>query len=58
MIGIFPAAMASPLATLGQVHRGTPWQTVYLKASNILKEIQKMAYTNDIGTNTWMQLDG
>jgi hypothetical protein len=40
---------------LGQVHRGTPWQTIYLKASDILGEIQNGVY---IGTNTWMNWTG
>ncbi len=40
---------------LGRVHRGTPWQTIYLKASNILSEVQIVGnFTNYIGTNTWM----
>ncbi len=30
----FPTSLGQDLAGLGQVHRGTPWQTVYLKAGN------------------------
>ena len=48
----FPSGNGLPLATLGQVHRGTPWQTVYLKASNVLHE------NGSIGTNTWAQWTG
>jgi hypothetical protein len=44
---------------LGQVHRGTPWQTIYLKASNILGEIKIIGNTaNYIGTNTWVNWTG
>jgi hypothetical protein len=44
---------------LGRVHRGTPWQTIYLKASDILREIQvNGGGTNYIGTNTWMAWTG
>jgi hypothetical protein len=44
---------------LGQIHRGTPWQTIYLKASDILGEIQIVgSTTNYIGTNTWMNWTG
>jgi hypothetical protein len=42
----FPTNKFPTVGWLGRVHRGTPWQTVYLKASNILNE-------NSIGTNTW-----
>jgi hypothetical protein len=46
----FPNGNGLPLATLGQVHRGTPWQTVYLKAPNVLLENGNFG---SIGTNTW-----
>ncbi len=46
----FPTGTGLPLATLGQIHRGTPWQTVYLKASNVLTESSQFG---NIGTNTW-----
>jgi hypothetical protein len=46
----FPANKFPTVGWLGRVHRGTPWQSVYLKASNILKEIY--------GTNTWAQWTG
>ena len=47
----FPTNEPLAINWLGRVHRGTPWQTVYLKASDILGEIQNGAY---VGTNTWM----
>ncbi len=55
----FPTNLLSALGGLGQVHRGTPWQTVYLKASNLLKEFTVIGtYTDYIGTNTWAQWTG
>jgi hypothetical protein len=51
----FPSGNGIPLNTLGQVHRGTPWQTVYLKADNILTEINPVNSSfGNVGTNTWM----
>jgi hypothetical protein len=41
----FPAGQSLNPIWIGQVHRGTPWQTIYLKATNIL------ALTS--GLNTW-----
>jgi hypothetical protein len=40
---------------LGQVHRGTPWQTIYLKAYDVLSETIQ---GNNIGTNTWVNWTG
>jgi hypothetical protein len=51
----FPTNLLSALGGLGQVHRGTPWQTVYLKASNILNEYSILG---NLGTNTWMLWTG
>jgi hypothetical protein len=50
----FPTNKYPTVGWLGRVHRGTPWQTVYLKAHNILAEINPVnpAYGN-VGTNTW-----
>ena len=50
----FPTGNGLPLTTLGQIHRGTPWQTVYMKASDILAEPNPAnpAFGN-VGTNTW-----
>jgi hypothetical protein len=46
----FPNGGSLPLITLGRIHRGTPWQTIYLKASDILVEANQFG---NIGTNTW-----
>ena len=48
----FPTNLLSDLTGLGQVHRGTPWQTVYLKSSNVVMP------GNTYGTNTWMAWTG
>jgi hypothetical protein len=51
----FPSGNGIPLNALGQIHRGTPWQTVYLKAHNILTEINPVnPALGYVGTNTWM----
>jgi hypothetical protein len=59
----FPANKFPTVGWLGRVHRGTPWQTVYLKATNLLDQIQiigtpPIATTNYIGRNTWMTWTG
>ncbi|MEI8288143.1 MAG: hypothetical protein WCH99_01615 [Verrucomicrobiota bacterium] len=46
----FPAGQDWSLSALGRVHRGTPWQTVYLKASDV-RNLAK-------GVTTWMQWTG
>ena len=51
----FPTNKFPTVGWLGRVHRGTPWQTVYLKASGILGEIQGGVY---VGTNTWVNWTG
>ena len=44
---------------LGQIHRGTPWQTIYFKASDILNEVQVIGgFAYAFGTNTWMDWTG
>ena len=49
----FPAYKLPTVGWLGRVHRGTPWQTVYLKASDILQQTNTAGVV--IGTNTWAQ---
>jgi hypothetical protein len=51
----FPTNESSFGDWLGQIHRGTPWQTIYLKASDILGEIKN---GTNVGTNTWMNWTG
>jgi hypothetical protein len=33
----FPSGEPLSLQTIGRIHRGTPWQTIYLKSGNILQ---------------------
>ena len=46
----FPTGQALSSSWLGQVHRGTPWQTIYLKATDIL--------ASSGGLNTWTNWTG
>ena len=50
----FPTNLYPTVGWIGRVHRGTPWQTVYLKASDILHDpfINPLTRTT-VGTNTW-----
>jgi hypothetical protein len=50
----FPANKFPTVGWLGRVHRGTPWQTVYLKASDVLVATNIIG----IGTNVWMVWTG
>lgn len=55
----FPTNRLPSLGWIGRVHRGTPWQTVFLKSTNILQATA--AYGSDypnIGTNTWQYWTG
>jgi hypothetical protein len=55
----FPTYKLPTVGWLGRVHRGTPWQTVYLKSPNVLHEVQvNGGATNYLGTNTWVQWTG
>jgi hypothetical protein len=55
----FPTNKLPTVGWIGRVHRGTPWQTVYLKSPDILREIQVSGNaTNYIGGNTWAQWTG
>lgn len=51
----FPLGGNLFLNELGQVHRGTPWQTIYLKKDNILSDTMEGPAT---GTNTWIAWTG
>ena len=46
----FPTNKFPTVGWLGRVHRGTPWQTVYLKSSDILHQAN--------GINTWINWTG
>ena len=50
----FPDYKLPTVGWLGRVHRGTPWQTVYMKASDILAELNPAnPNLGNVGTNTW-----
>jgi hypothetical protein len=50
----FPTNKYPTVGWLGRVHRGTPWQTVYLKSSDILFETNgQTGRIIDIGVPTW-----
>jgi hypothetical protein len=51
----FPNGKYPSIGWLGRVHRGTPWQTVYLKASDVLSYSDG---TGNNGFNTWAQWTG
>ncbi len=56
----FPTNPYPTVGWIGRVHRGTPWQTVYLKDADLTKNYTKNndGTTNYIGTNTWANWTG
>jgi len=52
----FPTYKLPTIGWLGRVHRGTPWQTVYLKSADILEQTNASGVV--IGPNTWAQWTG
>ena len=50
----FPTNQYPTVGWIGRVHRGTPWQTVYLKATNILN----YAVSGVSGLTTWVNWSG
>jgi hypothetical protein len=53
----FPTNQYPTVGLIGRVHRGTPWQTVYLKSRNVLNDNQSNIYPNR-GMNTWTAWTG
>ncbi len=53
----FPTNLLSDLTGLGQVHRGTPWQTIYLKGADVLQILDANGDAGS-GTNTWVAWTG
>ncbi len=51
----FPSGKFPSPGWLGRIHRGTPWQTVYLKCSNVIDTNIPGSWN---GTNTWAQWTG
>ncbi|HZI31182.1 MAG TPA: hypothetical protein VFF11_02505, partial [Candidatus Binatia bacterium] len=55
----FPAGKYPSVGWFGRVHRGTPWQTVYLKSTNVLAEMASTpSGTANVGVATWAQWTG
>jgi hypothetical protein len=55
----FPTNEALNASWLGQVHRGTPWQTIYLKSSNILDlTLEVGSGQTQSGAATWQVWTG
>ena len=49
----FPTNLYPNVGWIGRVHRGTPWQTIYLKSRNVLTN-----YAGLVGTNEWASWTG
>ena len=55
----FPTGKLPNVGWLGRVHRGTPWQSVYLKQRDVLLEATNTpSGIINIGTNTWAKWTG
>jgi hypothetical protein len=55
----FLTGQAWNLGWIGQVHRGTPWQTIYLKSTNVLAYTWNATNASPIvGINTWANWTG
>jgi hypothetical protein len=54
----FPNFKLPTAGWLGRVHRGTPWQTVYLKASDVLTNATDAIATGYNGTTAWEKWTG
>jgi len=56
----FPTNKLPTVGWIGRVHRGTPWQTVYMKSQDILSQRFQVVngVTNYIGPTIWAQWTG
>jgi hypothetical protein len=57
----FPTNAYPAVGWIGRVHRGTPWQTVYLKSSNLLTNsyfIGGSGAQANVGSNSWAAWTG
>ncbi len=54
----FPTNKFPTVGWLGRVHRGTPWQTVYLKSSDVLSYQNNFGVYGSNGTNVWVNWTG
>jgi len=54
----FPDSQPLEVSWLGRVHRGTPWQTVYLKAPDVLSYPNNFGIYGLNGANVWVNWTG
>lgn len=54
----FPTNQTLSAAWLGQVHRGTPWQTIFLKSTNIVQLTGTGGFPFTTGLDTWQLWTG
>ena len=54
----FPDSQPLDISWLGRVHRGTPWQTVYLKAPDVLSYPNNLGIYGVNGSNVWANWTG
>ena len=54
----FPTNQFPAAGWLGRVHRGTPWQTVYLKAQDVLSYPNNFGVYGNNGANVWANWTG
>ncbi|HEY1662292.1 MAG TPA: hypothetical protein VGI03_07725 [Verrucomicrobiae bacterium] len=54
----FPTNKLPTIGWIGRVHRGTPWQTVYMKSPDVLKEAFTVGNTPYVGQNIWARWTG
>jgi hypothetical protein len=56
----FPTNAYPAVGWIGRVHRGTPWQTVYLKSSNVLTNTYSLGkgVQANVGSNSWAAWTG
>ena len=54
----FPTNKLPTVGWLGRVHRGTPWQTIYLKSSDVLSYAINFGVYGSNGTNVWVNWTG
>jgi hypothetical protein len=54
----FPTNKFPTVGWLGRVHRGTPWQTVYLKASDVLSYPNNFGVYGNNGPKLWVNWTG
>ncbi len=54
----FPDSQPLAISWLGRIHRGTPWQTVYLKAPDVLSYPNNFGVYGNNGPNLWVDWTG